>query len=267
MVFSRQCRLIIAALLLTAAGVSSAADEPTLYVYSTIDALLAGAYDGDLTVRQLSAKGNFGIGTYNHLNGEMVVHEGVYYHVKADGSVAVANPEERVPLAYVVPFKPTETFAVGGVLSLSAIEVLADQRITNKNMFYAIEIKGTFSDIATRAIASQVRPYRALAEVAKTQSVFKRESVSGTMIGIRSPSLSKGISVPGFHWHFISDDKKFGGHILSVGQANGVARLALVHHLEIDLPTTDDFASADQEKDRAEELRKVEGNKTESLKH
>ncbi|MEO7494797.1 MAG: acetolactate decarboxylase [Massilia sp.] len=260
MTLSKHLKLGISALCVCAATLVHAADGPALYVYSTIDALLAGAYDGDLTVKQLSAKGNFGIGTYNHLNGEMVVLDGVYYHVKADGSVTVADPAERVPLAYVLPFKPTESFSLAGVATLPAIEALADQRATNSNMFYAFEIKGRFTDISTRAISSQVRPYRPLAEVAKTQSVFKRESVTGTLVGIRSPALSKGISVPGYHWHFISDDKKFGGHVLSIGSADGVARLALVSHLDIDLPTTDDFAKADQAKDRAAELRKVEGN-------
>ena len=229
-----------------------------MYVYSTIDALLAGAYDGELTVGQLRKKGNFGIGTYNHLDGEMVVHDGRFYHVRADGSVRLAAASDKVPLAYVLPFVPTEKFALPHTASLPAIEALADQHLKNKNMFYALEIKGRFVDMSTRAIPAQTRPYQALAEVAKSQSVFKRDAVSGTMVGIRSPSLSKGISVPGYHWHFISSDKKFGGHVLSTGILTGVARLALVRKMEVELPTNDDFANADQAKDRSAELHSVE---------
>ncbi|NHZ99476.1 hypothetical protein F2P46_27715 [Massilia sp. CCM 8734] len=118
--------------------------------------------------------------------------------------------------------------------SLQAIEALADQQLSNKNMFYAAEVKGRVTGISTR------------------------EAVAGTLVGIRSPSLSKGISVPGYHWHFISDDLSFGGHVLGTGLERGVLKLAQVRRLEVELPLNDDFANADQDKDRAAELRKVE---------
>ncbi|WP_167225089.1 acetolactate decarboxylase [Massilia rubra] len=248
----------VAALVLGTASLACAAQEPALYVYSTIDALLAGVYEGQLSVAQLGAKGNFGIGTYNGLDGEMVVHDGKFYHVRADGSVRIAAPTERTPLAYVLPFVPTKTVELGPAASLPAIEALADQQLSNKNMFYAVEVKGRFTGIFTRAIPAQGRPYRPLAEVSKTQSVFTREAVAGTLVGIRSPSLSKGISVPGYHWHFISDDLTFGGHVLGTGLERGVLKLAQVRRLEVELPLNDDFANADQDKDRAAELRKVE---------
>nr|WP_229509487.1 acetolactate decarboxylase [Massilia sp. CCM 8734] len=101
-------------------------------------------------------------------------------------------------------------------------------------MFYAAEVKGRVTGISTR------------------------EAVAGTLVGIRSPSLSKGISVPGYHWHFISDDLSFGGHVLGTGLERGVLKLAQVRRLEVELPLNDDFANADQDKDRAAELRKVE---------
>lgn len=237
------------------------AAEPALYVYSTIDALLAGAYDGDLTVKELSQKGDFGLGTYNHLDGEMVVLDGVNYHVRADGSVKVADPTDKVPLAYVLPFKPTNSLDVGEALAgkpLAEIEAYLDARLPSKNLFYALQISGQFASMTTRAIAPQVRPYRPLAEVSKTQVLFKREAIKGTMVGIRSPAFSKGISVPGWHWHFISDDKSYGGHVLAAGLQNGLIKFAAVSHFDVDLPKTDDFANADQAKDRAVELHAVE---------
>lgn len=252
------CRRWAAGLLLGMASLGGAAQEPALYVYSTIDALLAGVYEGELTIAQLGAKGNFGIGTYNRLDGEMVALDGKFYHVRADGSVRVAAPADRTPLAYVLPFVPTNTVALGPAASLPAIEALADQQLSNKNMFYALEVKGRFTGISTRAIPAQVRPYRPLAEVSTSQSVFARDAVAGTLVGIRSPGLSKGISVPGYHWHFISDDRSFGGHVLGTALARGVLRLAQVRRLEVELPLNDDFARADQDKDRAAELRKVE---------
>ncbi len=240
------------------------AEQPVLYVYSTIDALLAGAYEGDLTVRQLATKGDFGLGTYNHLNGEMVLLGGTMYHVKADGTVAIADPDEHVPLAYVVPFQPSDTFVVeasAAAKPLTELETAIDARLANKNLFYAVKVSGAFVNVSTRAIAPQARPYRSLAEVSKEQVVFKRTEVAGSLVGLRSPSFSKGISVPGWHWHFISDGKDYGGHVLAGSLVRGVVKVAPVREFDVQLPASDDFAKADQTKDRSAELHQVESGR------
>lgn len=240
---------------------STEAAKPALYVYSTIDALLSGAYDGELTVKQMVSKGDFGLGTYNRLDGEMLVLGGVPYHFKADGSVTVAKPDARIPLAYVLPFKPTHRFTLAGspkAMSLTDIEADIDARLPNKNLFYAVDVTGQFTGITTRAIAAQVRPYRPLAEVVKTQVLFPRDSATGTMVGIRSPAFSKGVSVPGWHWHFISTDRSYGGHVLAIGLVNAVANITPSHKVDLDLPANEDFANSDQTKDRAAELHQVE---------
>ncbi len=237
------------------------ADKPALYIYSTIDALLSGAYDGELTVKQLVSKGDFGLGTYNRLDGEMLVLGGVPYHFTADGSVTVAKPDDRIPLAYVLPFKPTLRFTLAGspkAMSLADIEADIDARLPNKNLFYAVDVTGQFTGITTRAIAAQVRPYRPLAELVKTQVLFPRASATGTMVGIRSPAFSKGVSVPGWHWHFISTDKSYGGHVLAIGLVDAVANITPSHKVDLDLPANEDFANSDQTKDRAAELHQVE---------
>ncbi|MCZ8255128.1 MAG: acetolactate decarboxylase [Polaromonas sp.] len=237
------------------------ADQPALYVYSTIDALLSGAYDGELTVKRLVSKGDFGLGTYNRLDGEMLVLGGVPYHFKADGSVTVARPDDKIPLAYVLPFRPTQRFTLAGAptaMSLTDIEAAIDARLPNKNLFYAVDVTGQFTGITTRAIAAQVRPYRPLAELVKTQVLFPKVSASGTMVGIRSPAFSKGVSVPGWHWHFISDDRSYGGHVLAIGLVNAVASVTPSHKVDLDLPANEDFANSDQTKDRSVELHQVE---------
>jgi len=169
-----------------------------------------------------------------------------------------------VPLAYVVPFVQTAAFEVreGGVGGrLVDLEAWIDERLANKNLFYAVQVAGRFTGVSTRAIPAQSRPYKPLAEVSKSQSVFQRDAVRGTLVGIRSPAFSKGVSVPGWHWHFLSDDKAYGGHVLSGGLVEGRVRVAAVRRFEVDLPATDDFANADQQKDRLRELHEVEGGR------
>jgi acetolactate decarboxylase len=256
----RTALLIIAVLAVSAAcGRANAQSSPSLYIYSTLDALLAGAYDGDLTIRELSGKGDLGIGTFNRLDGEMVAVDGVFYHAKADGSVVVADPQDRTPLAYVTRFHPTQNIKAESALPLAKLERWLDSRLANPNLFYAIRIEGEFRDVSVRAIAPQMKPYKPLAEVFKTQSVHDYPTTRGTLIGIRSPAFSKGISVQGYHWHYLTADRQHGGHVLALTLVAGSAMVEAIQRVNLELPDNEAFAHADQTKDRSEETRRVEG--------
>ena len=231
----------------------------TLFAYSTIDALLSGSYDGELTLRQLAIHGNFGIGTFNHLDGEMILLDGVFYHAHADGTVSVASPAKRTPLASVTRFRPTQTLRTDDTLALGDLEKLIDARLANPNLFYAIRIDGLFADAAVRAISPQQRPYKPLATLVATQSVHQFQSVRGTLVGIRSPAFSKGISVPGYHWHLLTADRRQGGHVLRLTLSSGSVRIATLSDFTVQLPRSDEFAHSDQTKDRTDETRRVEG--------
>src|ERR1700748_121417 len=76
----------------------------TIYQTSTMAALLDGIYDGDVTIAELLAHGDFGLGTSTHLDGEMVVLDGTCYHLRADGSATVAAPGDLTPFAVVTQF-------------------------------------------------------------------------------------------------------------------------------------------------------------------
>ncbi|WP_051379128.1 acetolactate decarboxylase [Derxia gummosa] len=234
---------------------------PAVYAYSTIDALLAGTYDGELSIGELLGKGDFGLGTFNRLDGELVVLDGRAYHVHSDDTVEIAPASDRTPLAYVVPFRPTASLPLEGIASLTELETLLDAKLGNLNHFQAVRIDGRFSAATARAIAPQTRPYKPLAELVKTQSVFRFENVEGTLVGLRSPAFTKGVSVPGWHWHLLTADRKRGGHLLTLRIDRAEARMAPVDRLEVQLPGTDDFARADQSRDRKDELKKVEGER------
>jgi len=251
--------LILAVIISVAGWRANAQSVPTLYIYSTIDALLAGTYDGDLTIRELRAKGDFGIGTYNRIDGEMIALDGIFYRARADGSVSKASPDERTPLAYVTRFHPKRTINVETALPLSELEKWLDGRLTNLNLFYAVRIDGEFRNVSVRAVAAQVKPYNALAEVVKTQSVHDYPTTHGTLVGIRSPAFSKGIGVPGYHWHFLTQNRQHGGHVLKLILAEGTVQVEAISKIELKLPVNEAFAHADQAIDRTEETRQVEG--------
>lgn len=251
--------MLVALVILIAECQATAQTNPPLYIYSTIDALLAGTYDGDLTIRELGAKGNFGIGTYNRLDGELLALDGVFYHALANGSVVVAGPQEKTPLAYVTWFHPTQSFSPENSLPLPEFDKWLDAHLKNLNLFYAIRIDGTFRDVSVRAIEPQSKPYKELASIVKTQSIHDYPTTRGTLIGLRSPAFSSGISVPGYHWHYLTDDHLHGGHVLKLILIKGNVRVETISAIDLQLPKNDAFANADQTKDRTSEIKLVEG--------
>jgi acetolactate decarboxylase len=242
---------------LTAAHAAPAA-EPVLYQYATIDALLAGAYDGDMSVAELSKHGNFGIGTYNRVDGEMIVIDGQFYRAQGNGKVQKADPADLSPFAVITDFKPDTQFALQDIHALVELESKLDSLLPNKNLIYAIRISGDFDDMTTRAISPQEKPYKPLAEVTKTQSVFHLGKTSGQLIAFRSPAFVKGFNVPGYHWHYLAADRQSGGHVLALALANARVEIAQLADVEIKIPTTKAFADTDQSQDRSKELHAVE---------
>lgn len=227
--------------------------------HSTIDALLVGSYDGTLTCRKLLEKGDFGLGTFDHLDGEMLVLDGIIYQIKSDGKVYRPALDLTTPFAAVCRFSPQSTFTLPSDSNMDAIRNFLDQKAPDKNAFIAIKIKGTFRTMHTRSVPAQKKPYPLLAKVASHQPEFHLRNISGTIVGFRSPPFVKGIGVPGYHLHFISDDKKRGGHILGFELISGTTQVDVCNRLNLLLPEgQSDFHQLDLSKDRSQELKQVE---------
>ena len=234
----------------------------TLYQVSTIDALLAGTYDGDLPLEELRQQGDFGIGTYDNLDGEMVLLGGVFYQVKASGKVVPPDPRGETPFAAVCAFRPDRTVAVPPGSDLATVEQWFDREVPPRNGFCAIRIDGTFKTMRTRSVPAQERPYPPLKDVAATQPVFDFENVAGTLVGFRCPLFVAGVNVPGYHLHFLSQDGTKGGHILGFELVTGTAQVDVLDRFVLQLPGTDDFADVDLARDRQRELTGVEKEKS-----
>ena len=106
-------------LVLSAPGcVHRAARAPDfLTQFSVIDALLAGNYDGSLTCGELRRHGDFGIGTFDALDGEMTVLDGVVYAIRSDGRVEKVADSETTPFATVTFFDSDRVIGWSGGLS------------------------------------------------------------------------------------------------------------------------------------------------------
>jgi len=247
--------IVLSLLLLTGCAT---APKNTLTQVSTIDALLAGAYDGQMPTGQLLRYGDFGIGTFDALEGEMIVLDGTVYQALADGTVRTMPLDTTTPFACVSSFWPDMTTCLHGAHSKETFQKAADELAPDQNLFLAVQFDGHFTSMKVRSVPKQEKPYPPLAEVTEHQSVFEYTGVSGTLLGFRSPSFAKGINVPGWHLHFISDDKTKAGHILDFTAAGGNLQLDVCNRFYMILPDQGQFAALDLSKDRSEELKKVE---------
>lgn len=236
----------------------------TVTQVSTIDALLAGVYDGHMACGELLKNGNFGIGTFDGLDGEMVVLDGTVYQVKADGRVYTPGPRLTTPFAAVVRFQPDRALTVEDPLSYDDLKKLLDKEVPDQNIFCGIRIDGRFSFMKTRSVPAQKKPYPTLVEVTKNQPVFEMTDVTGTIVGFRCPPYVKGINVAGYHLHFISRDRTSGGHILAFNSEDAAIRIDACNRFLLVLPKTSDaFSSTDLNIDRESELEKVESGSEE----
>ncbi len=208
-----------------------------LYQVSTISALLAGAFDGKKTVEELQNLGNFGFGFIDELKGEMIALDGEFYKTNVEGQASPASALMKTAYAAMTFFDPDkQTTFQNGSASFSLIKKSLDQLFDDKSIFYAIRIDGEFTSLKIRCIPQQIKPYRRLDEVIQDeQIVHEFQNVRGTMIGFWYPVFSGGINISGYHFHFITDDRKRGGHVLDCNLTKGKIQVDLTPNFHLEL--------------------------------
>ncbi|TVM35243.1 acetolactate decarboxylase [Oceanidesulfovibrio marinus] len=253
--------LFAAAVLLLAAGPSAAqttVDRDTLYQVSTIDALMAGVYDGSFTCGDIRRHGNYGIGTFQALDGEMVVVDGHVYQVAYDGSVHEMDDAVRTPFAAVTWFEPDISFTLRNVASIKELEQAIDDRLPKKNMFYAVRVQGRFESVTARSVPAQEKPYPPLAVAAKKQNVFHLGPAVGELVGFRCPAFAEKVNVVGYHLHYIAADRQSGGHLLDLAGGPFTVLVDETPSFHLDVPTSGPFQEIDLSGDRTKALEEVE---------
>jgi len=234
-------------------------DLETLYQVSTIDALMQGVLDGMQPVGELKKHGDFGIGTFHALDGEMIVLDGKVYQVKADGRVYAVLDNATTPHASVTHFNSDVSVTTVRSMNFSEFTTEMSGRLPSQNMIYAVRMHGTFPKMKVRAIPAQQKPYPTLTDAAKNQSVYTYTDTKGTVIGFYTPVFFKGLNVAGYHLHFLSDDRLTGGHILDFFvPSNTKVEYDITPAFAMPLPTSGAFTGVDLSQDLTKELAKVE---------
>lgn len=236
--------------------------EDKLTQISVINALMLGQYDGLLSIGDLLRYGGFGLGTLDHLDGELIVLEGRAYQVTGNGDVVEVSPDRTTPFAVVTHFQPDGDFDIVNLTSLTELDHLLDERIGHRNNFIAIRVDGHVASLTVRSVQRQEPPYRPLAAVAKSQGEWTHHDLRGTLVGIRCPPWVEGLNVPGYHWHFISEDRKVGGHVLACHLREAHVQYDPCTSWQIQLPGGEQFNSLDLGEDLRKELKAVERSRS-----
>ena len=200
----------------------------------TINALLKGCYEGDITMADLLRLGTDGIGTVQNLDGELIVLHGVAYSARADGSVVVVGPDTKTPFAVLTRFDSTSFSQVDALPFKDFLAHL--DRIAPIAPVVAIRVSGSFQNLHLRSISKQFPPYRPLSEVVADQTEWHFDKAEGDLIGFRFPDTLAGVEVPGWHLHFLSKDRQHGGHVIGLDVMTAQVEFSSCDQLHVELP-------------------------------
>jgi acetolactate decarboxylase len=240
------------------AGGTVFGQEDVLYQVSTLSALVGGVYDGETTLGQLLPHGDFGIGTFNSVDGEMLLLDGIFRRIGGDGKVSIAALNEKTPFAAVTFFHADESFAAEPGLGQEELFRFIDGRLPSPNLFYAVKIHGSFRSVRTRSVPRQAKPYRPLTEIVKTQPVFEFRDAAGVMAGFRCPVFAAGINFTGYHLHFMADSEAGGGHVLGFVTDRVIVEIDETDEFHMKLPADSAFMRLDLSPDRTADVKRVE---------
>lgn len=202
---------------------------------------MAGLYGGTLTIGELLEHGDLGLGTLDSIDGELIVLDGKAYQAKGAGDKPEINeigPEVTIPYAAVIFHQAEVIFKQRFAMTDKELQARIESYYDGENLFRSLKIKGNFSHMHVRMIPKSTGEKK-FAEVASHQPEYHAENISGTMVGIWTPEIFHGVSVAGYHLHFISDDLSFGGHVMDYAITEGIVEVGAVDQLDQRFPVQD----------------------------
>jgi len=231
-------------------------DRHSLFQVSTSNALVQGVFRGAVTVGDLKRNGDFGLGTFEGLDGELVMLDGVCYRATGGGVVTSPPDDASVPFAVVTHFHPDASLTTNPG-SLADLTAAVDEARPSENLFVGIRVDGQFERLALRA-ACAAEPGENLVEATAHQSEFTVSDEEGTLVGFWAPLYARAVNVPGYHFHFISKDRSLGGHVLGMEAGPLEVGIHIESELHVAIPETVEFLTADLSGDHQEALHQAE---------
>jgi acetolactate decarboxylase len=207
-----------------------------LFQTSTVQALLGGAFDGDVTLAEVLEHGDLGLGTLDGLDGELIVLDGEAWQATLDACLHRPGPSARTPYAVVVPFTPGPPIALAGPITDGDLDDRLRHHVGDAERPHAVRIDGHLAGAHVRSVPKQTKPYPPLADAIAQQQVTELRDIDATIIGFCFPTALDGIEMIGWHLHLVAADRSRGGHVLSFMLSDGTAYVDDMTALHVELP-------------------------------
>lgn len=233
-------------------------EQHSIFQVSTSGALVQGVYQAATTIGDVRHHGDFGLGTFVGLDGEGILLDGVCYRAGADGTLAEMPDSTPAPFWVATRFHVDVTEICENILSWEDLCARLSAMRPSANLLAAIRIDSIFDFIHVR-VACKAEDGVSLVEATSHQAEFQFENIQGTLVGFYTPSYARTINVPGYHLHFLSADRRHGGHVLELRAKSVRAALHTANDLHVVLPENAAFLHADLNEDPAAALARAEG--------
>ena len=211
-----------------------------MYQVSTLQALALGYSRAVLSAGELLAEGDTGLGTFEDVNGEMIVMDGHCFRADQDGNVTEIPPETGVPFAAVAKLYGEQEFLLKDMPDISYIRAELTRKIEERfglNSMHVVRIDGVFEKVDARSEAPYRSHHISLKEIlGQNQKAFIFENIRGSLVGVYFPDYMDGINMPGWHLHFLSEDRTIGGHVFDVSIREGTAKVDKITNIYITFP-------------------------------
>ena len=239
--------------------------EQVMYQVSTLQALAMGYSKAVVSVDEFLENGNIGLGTFEDVDGEMIMVDGKCYRAQEDGAVVQAEGNMGVPFAVTTFFAEGKDISVQNIEDIDRLKQILDVKIEEDfglNSMHMVRIDGSFSKVCARSESAYRSHHVSLKDILKeTQKDFFFDDIKGTLVCVYFPDHMDGINAPGWHLHFVSEDRTQGGHVFDLKMDQGEGTINKISRIQIELPTTPAFDTYSLKEASQDEIEEVEQGK------
>lgn len=243
-------------------NLSSDSRNNKIYQVSTLQALALGYSRAVISAGDLLKEGDTGLGTFEDVNGEMIVMDGHCYRADQNGNVTMVAPETGVPFAAVAKLYGEQQFLLKGIKDIASLRKELTGKIEEVfglNSMHIVRIDGEFEMVDARSEAPYRSHHITLKDVLdQTQKEFIFENIRGSLVGVYFPDYLDSINMPGWHLHFLSEDRSKGGHVFDVSIREGIVKVDKISNIYINLPEDAAFDTYALKQNLKDEIKSVE---------
>jgi acetolactate decarboxylase len=217
--------------------------KPVNHIWQNIPSLAfkTGLYDGITTIRDAKLHGDFGVGQFAALDGELIVSGGLFYRARADGVVCLAEDADELCFAQLCYYRPHGQWDAPSDVDDRSFGEFLSAVLSFRNSFCAFRIVGTFAQVVATAPPALTKPYPKFDAVPALRKSFPARDIEGSIVGLYSPVFEADDGIPGYHFHFVSDDGRHGGHVTSFSLKSGYVDAARIDDFVLTLPNSDAY--------------------------